>query len=60
MSKANIIETKTLDNGKIRVTFDAVDGERTYEYSGNSARAFKRGSDPAQLSGRLIAHKKNK
>ncbi len=57
MSKKNIIEKKNVGN-RVHVTFDAADGLRTYEYSGSSARALKRGTDPANLSGRLIAHKK--
>lgn len=61
MSKANIKLIEHLDDGKrqvSRVTFDAADGERTYEYVGNSARAIKRGSDPAGLMGKLVSHKK--
>ena len=57
MSKKNILKTEQIGT-KVRVTFDADDGERTYEYSGNSARAFNRGSDPGQLKGKLVAHKK--
>lgn len=57
MSKANIIKTEK-DGKKVRVTFDCADGERTYEYSGSSARAFNKGSEPSQLSGRLVEHKK--
>ena len=60
MSKANILSKETLPNGKILVTFDAHDGHRTYEYVGSSARALKRGSDPGQLSGKLVEHKKAK
>jgi len=57
MSKKNILKVE--EEGKlVRVTFDAADGERTYEYSGSSARAFNRGSDPGQLKGKLIAHRK--
>lgn len=61
MSKANIKSIEHLDDGKrqvSRVTFDSHDGERTYEYVGNSARAIKRGSDPANLLGKLVHHKK--
>ena len=58
MSKKNILKTEHLDDGRSRVTFDAADGERTYEYYGNSARAIKRGSDPANLMGKLVHHKK--
>jgi len=57
VSKKNILRTEKVGN-KIQVTFDAADGERTYEYSGSSARALKRGSDPGQLSGKLVDHKK--
>lgn len=60
MSKANILSKETLPNGKIRIVFDAHDGHRTYEFSGSSARALKRGSDPGQLSGKLVEHKKAK
>jgi hypothetical protein len=57
MSKKNILKTEKVGN-KVRVTFDCADGERTYEYGGSSARAFNRGSDPGQLSGKLVEHKK--
>lgn len=60
MSKANILKKETTPEGRIRITFDAHDGHRTYEYSGSSARAVKRGSDPGQLSGKLVEHKKAK
>ena len=59
MSKKNILEQKEVGK-KIHVTFDAVDGKRTYEFSGSSARALKRGTDPGNLSGRLIHHDKKK
>jgi hypothetical protein len=55
MSKSNILEKKEVGN-KVRVTFDAVDGKRTYEFSGSSARALKRGTDPGQLRGKLVEH----
>jgi multidrug resistance efflux pump len=58
MSKKNIISKVNVGN-KVQVTFDADDGQRTYEYVGSSARALKRGTDPADLSGRLILHKKS-
>jgi len=57
MSKKNIIKKENIGN-RVQITFDADDGQRTYEFSGSSARALKRGTDPANLSGRLIAHKK--
>lgn len=57
MSKKNIVSRTNVGN-KVQVTFDAADGLRTYEYVGSSARALKRGTDPANLSGRLIEHKK--
>jgi len=58
MSKKNIVSQVDVGN-KVHVTFDAADGQRTYEYSGSSARAIKRGkTDPGQLTGRLIEHKK--
>jgi hypothetical protein len=60
MSKANILKTEKLPGGKVRLTFDAADGKRTYEYSGRSARAVNRGTDPSGLSGRLVEHKKPK
>jgi hypothetical protein len=59
MSKKNILKKENVGN-KVLVTFDAADGERTYEYSGSSARALKRGSDPGQLSGKLVENKKLK
>lgn len=60
MSKQNITKTEILPNKKVRVTFDAADGERIYEYSGSSARALNKGTDPGQLSGKLVEHKKAK
>lgn len=60
MSKANILKQEELPNKKIRVTFDSSDGERVYEYSGSSARALKRGTDPQDLMGKLVEHKKAK
>ena len=54
MSKKNIISTKWLSEGKAHVVFKTSNGTKTYEFSGSSARAFKKGSDPAQLSGKLI------
>ena len=58
MRKKNILKTEKVGT-KVRVTFECADGHRTYEYSGSSARAFNRGSEPSQLSGRLVEHKKN-
>ncbi len=58
MSKKNISSKEEIGK-KIQITFDAADGKRTYEYSGSSARAIKRGTDPANLTGgRLIRHEK--
>ena len=57
MSLKNIIKKEKVGNA-VHVTFDADDGERTYKYVGNSAKALERGKDPSQLSGRLIEHKK--
>ena len=59
MSKKNILEKISVGN-TIHVTFDANDGKRTYEYKGSSARALKKGTDPGNLSGRLIKHEKKK
>ena len=59
MSKKNIVKVEHLDN-KAHVTFQTDDGARKYEYVGSSARAIKRGkTDPSQLVGRLIEHKKS-
>ena len=51
MSKKNITAIDKLDGGKVRITFDAADGPAVYEYSGSSARAVLRGTDPAHLMG---------
>lgn len=59
MSKKNILKTEHLD-GKTLITFETADGNRTYEYQGSSARAVKRGTDPAKLIGRLVDTKKAK
>ncbi len=59
MSKKNIIEQKQVGN-KTHVVFETESGRMTYEYSGSSARALKRGTDPGNLSGKLIHHDKKK
>lgn len=57
MSKKNILSK--VDTGKkVEVTFDAEDGKRTYEYTGSSARALRRGTDPGNLAGKLVKHEK--
>jgi hypothetical protein len=58
MSKKNIIDTVHLPNGKTHVTFQTDNGIMKYEFSGNSAKALKHGTDPSDLHGRLIEHKK--
>ena len=61
MSKKNITNVETLSPNKVRVSFECGDGSiRTYEYSNSSARAYLRGSEPSQLSGKLVEHKKPK
>ena len=60
MSKANITNIEKLPGGKVRLTFKTNSGHMTYEYSGSSARAVNRGTDPSGLSGRLVEHKKLK
>lgn len=59
LSKKNIVGTEKVGN-KLHVTFDAADGKRTYEYGGNSLKAFRRGTDPNKLSGRLVRTEKKK
>lgn len=60
MSKKNIIQTNWVEPNKVRLTFETHNGgQMTYEFSGSSARAIKRGTDPGGLmGGRLISHKK--
>jgi len=59
MSRKNILKTENVGDGKVHVTFENPDGNRTYEYVGNSARAIKRGkTDPSQLVGRLVKHER--
>lgn len=61
MSLKNVIKKEILDDGKrVRLTFDAHDGERTYEYKGIAAHhIIKRGGDPQDyVSGKLVGHKK--
>jgi hypothetical protein len=58
MSKKNIVAQEKLTNGRVRITFESHDGNRTYEYANSSARAILRGTDPGQLKGKLIEHKK--
>jgi hypothetical protein len=57
MSKKNILLTEHVGT-KSYVTFDTADGQRKYEYQGNSAKALRHGTDPGQLKGKLIEHKK--
>jgi hypothetical protein len=59
MSKKNILSQEKMPNGKVRLTFDSADGHRVYEYSGSSARAVLRGTDPSGLVSKLVEHKKN-
>lgn len=59
MSKKNISKIEHVSDNKVHVTFQNDDGQRKYEYTGSSARAIRRGkTDPSQLVGRLIDHKK--
>lgn len=53
MSKKNILSKE--DVGKaVHVTFETPAGNYIYSYSGSSARALKRGTDPGNLSGKLV------
>lgn len=59
MSKKNIV-SKIDDGKRIEITFENGDGNRTYEFKGNTAAAIRRGKDPATLiGGKLIRHDKN-
>jgi hypothetical protein len=58
MSKSNILKSEKLPGGRVRITFDAKDGERTYEFGKVNAAAFHKGQDPSELHGRLVEHKK--
>jgi len=60
MSKKNIVSQEKLPNGRIQVVFDTDSGPMKYEYSGSSARALLRGSDPGQLAGKRIEERKKK
>lgn len=57
MSKKNIV-LKVPVGKAVHVTFQTDQGQMTYEFKGSSARALKRGTDPSQLSGRLLKHDK--
>ena len=59
MSKANIIKTEKIGS-KVRLTFETTSGPVVYEFSGSSARALNRGTDPSQLAGKRIDQKKTK
>lgn len=59
MSKANILSKQEIGD-KVRVTFDAHDGHRVYEYSGAAAKAIKKGRDPGDMTGKLVEHRKKK
>jgi len=60
MSRKNILKTEHVSDNKTHVTFQTDNGTMKYEYTGSSARALKRGkTDPSQLLGRLIEHKKD-
>jgi hypothetical protein len=54
MSRANIVSTEEISPNHVRVKFKTATGHRVYDYKGSSARAFKRGSEPADLAGRLV------
>ena len=56
MSKKNIVERKEVGD-KVHLTFETADGNRTYEFSKRQAGYLKRGSDPANLSGKLVTKK---
>ena len=57
MSKKNIVSQKEV-NGKTHITFEVADGSHmTYEFSKRQAGYSKRGSDPANLSGKLVTKK---
>jgi len=56
MSKKNILKKENVGT-KVHVTFDTASGPMTYEYSGSSARALKRGTDPSQLLGKRVDKK---
>jgi hypothetical protein len=59
MSKKNIVSQKEVDGGKTHVTFEVSDGSHmTYEFSKRQSGYLKRGSDPANLSGKLVKEKK--
>ena len=59
MSLENILSKEKLPNGKVRVTFDAHDGHRVYEYSGAAAKLVMKGHDPSGIAGRHIETKKH-
>ncbi len=59
MSKKNIIDTRQVGNAT-HVTFQTDSGPKTYAYVGSSARALARGTDPAQLAGRLVVGTRKK
>lgn len=57
MSRKNILKTEKLDGGKVHVTFETDEGPIKYEYRGSSARAFLKGADPSDLSGKKVKTK---
>ena len=57
MSKKNITSKVDVGN-KVHVTFETDDGHITYAFGGSSKRALNRGTDPSQLSGKLVKHEK--
>jgi len=55
MSKKNIVKQEDVGK-KVQLTFETDKGHYTYEYGGSSARAIRRGTDPASLSGGKLIH----
>lgn len=58
MSRKNITNTEKISPSLIRATFETDKEFMTYEYRGNSAKAFQRGVEPSRLVGHLIEKRK--
>jgi hypothetical protein len=57
MSKKNIVSQKEVD-GKTHITFSTDSGDMTYSYTKRQSAYLKKGSDPANISGKLVKEKK--
>lgn len=54
MSRSNIVKEEKLPGNRLRLTFQAADGERSYEFGPKTAAKYLKGMDPNQLRGKRV------